>query len=230
MAAGDSYRLVINATYLNQLYQNTLALSMNAATEPAAADFLVVANDFKETFRGRQHINFAYTTWEATQLWGSTMVINRPLCTRSGGKSFAGVMTGSLAGADNTADCLPPQCAFVVTLLTGFAGRRKRGRWYTPCYSEASQAGGIWGTAFLSAEDGLLTTFMNKYKQGGTSPFATLGIWSERTASGCIPNPSGHGHTNVDTPSPETAMTTVTGYTMRATVFNQRRRTLGVGR
>jgi hypothetical protein len=230
MAAGDSYRLVCNATWSNQLYQNTLALNMNGATTPVASDFLVVANAFKEIWRSQQRSTVLWTTWEATQLWGAQMTINQAKCTRSGGLAFAGVFTGTNTGGDPSSEVLPPQCAFVTTILTGFAGRRKRGRWYTFGLTESLQADGLWTAAFINTMGTNLTSFFTSYKQGGSSTFATLGVWSERTATGCIPSPSGKGHVQVDTPSPQTAFTPATDFTRRSVVYTQRRRTLGVGR
>lgn len=230
MAAGDVYHLVAKALSQNSVYMNTLAVQTLAAADPDATARQLLADDFKTIWVARQNSLINWTTWELRQLWGDGMSIGPGSCKRSGGVVFGAPFSAPLQGAMGPADMLPPQCALVVTLSTGLIGRAKRGRWYAFGWGEGDQANGVWTSGHLANMTAALTTFFNKYKSGGTSPAYQLGVWSERIATGCVPNPNGPGHIQVDSPKPDQAFTPVTGYTLRATVYSQRRRTLGVGR
>jgi len=101
---------------------------------------------------------------------------------------------------------LPPQNSGVVTLRTGVAGRRNRGRSYLAPSGEGSQAGGVFISGYIDAVNAMFAELM---PLGGGLEFATwsLGVWSEVAAAGRI-------------------VTTVTPQPVMAT---QRRRRLGVG-
>jgi len=230
MPAGDVYRILTFGTSLSQQVMNTLAVQVIGAAEPVSGDYGLLASDWKTALQPWQHSSTLWTTWQARQLWGAGMSIDAPKCRRLGGKVFAGLISAPLQGAMGLNQPLPPQCSAVVTQVTGTIGRRKRGRIYVFGLGEQDQSGGLWDSAFVTNITGSLTTFFNKYKSGGTSPNFMLGVWSERTASGCVPNPNGKGHIQVDTPNPDVAFTPITSYSFRPTVFTQRRRTLGVGR
>ena len=230
MAAGDVYRLNLFGTSLSQQVMNTLTVQTLPATDPDTTAQLALANAWKNALQPWQHNTTFWTRWELKQLWGAGMSIDAPNCRRLGGNAYAGLFSAPLQGAMALNQPLPPQCSLVTTWQSGTIGRRKRGRAYVFGLGEQDQSGGLWDSAFLGNIGGSVNTFFNIYKSGGTSPAYQLGVWSERTASGCVPNPSGHGHLQVDTPHPDTAFTPVTNYQIRGTVYTQRRRTLGVGR
>ena len=229
MATGDSYRVTFFGTCAGQQVMSTLAVGIKTA-EPDDAIRLTFANDWKNVFQPYQHPTGVWASYQFTQLWGPSMTINAPKCTRDGGQAFAGVLSPPLAGALGLNQALPPQCAMVITMATGLVGRRRRGRSYMFGWGEQDQDNGTWNSTIMGQVSANLTTFFNKYKSGGTSTSFVLGVWSERLASGCVPGPGGKGHTQVDTPHPEQAFTPVTEYRLRPVVYTQRRRTIGVGR
>jgi hypothetical protein len=229
MAVDDIYRWAGTATMTNHTFMNTYAFRLKVATDPSEAAMATLAEDLKELIRPAQAPACSWYQWTLNQLWGNNMTILGSTCKRDGGKQFGGIFTGTLTGGQVTTETLPPQCAAVVTLQTGLIGRRKRGRVYFFGLCEPDQTGGIFSSTFMTPMTTRLNTFMNKYRQGGTSPDFTLGVWSERIASGCIPNPNGKGHIPQDSPHPEQAFQSVVGYTLRNIVYTQRRRTYGVG-
>jgi hypothetical protein len=230
VAIDDTYRFIGAQSMAGQVYQTSLAFRRLVETDVTPAELAALAESIKVLFRPQQHNTLSWTTWQCNQLWGSGMTKNEADCTRAGGRVFAGVFAAPVGGAVSSYDALPPQCALVTTLTTGIAGRQKRGRNYMTGLVEDYQAGGTWAGVFISTQQAAWTVFLAKYGASGTDPTWRWGVWSERVATGCIPNASGDGHTNVDTAHPELAFTPISGYICRPTVKNQRRRSLGVGR
>lgn len=230
MAVDDIYRLTTSATGQGSVYQNVLHLRVVNENPVTAAMFASVATAWQTVWTPTQPNTVTWTGWSAIQEWGSGMAIDAPNCNRTGGQQFADVMTGN--GSQTGQEMLPPQCSWVITWLTGFAGRRKRGRSYGFGLVESIQADGQWSSTAMSTMTTRLNTFIALYRYpNGTSPDFQLTVWSERTASGCVPaTPPARGHVQVDVPHPELASTPVTSYTSRPTVYSQRRRTRGVGR
>lgn len=127
----------------------------------------------------------------------------------------------SLWPAD-TRGTLASQCqtgtlAEVVTLYTGQAGRRKRGRLYLAGGATINLVAGSWA----ANQSALTRTFATELAETYcVVPYATswvLGVWSRVIAG---PDP----------PYTTDAFTPVQVLTVRTTVRNQRRRQLGVGR
>jgi hypothetical protein len=230
VAVDDAYKFIGSQSMAGQVYQSSFAFRRLIETDVTPAELAALAESIKVLFRPQQHSSLSWTTWQCNQLWGSGMSLDTPDCTRLNGRVFAGVFASPVTGAVTSYDALPPQCALVTTLTSGIAGRRKRGRNYMTGLVEDYQAGGTWAGVFISTQQAAFTVFLNKYGAAGTDPTWRWGIWSERVATGCVPNTSGDGHTQIDTPHPELAFTTVSGYICRTTVKNQRRRSLGVGR
>ena len=230
MAIGDVYRLTISGTGQGSLYQNTITVKTKNAADFTAPQFNTLATDFITIYKPDQNSNFSWTDWSAIQLWGSGMTLDTPKCTRLNGKTFAATLTGQ-AGTGGS-EGLPPQAAHVTTLITGFAGRRRRGRIFAPAQVEPNQTDGLWLSTYNTRLQTAWNVFSAKYfKDTGTSADFKLGVWSERTASGCVPaTPPNKGHVNIETPNPDGAFTDVTGFTIRPVVYSQRRRTRGVGR
>lgn len=229
-AAGDVYRLTLTSTGQNSIYQNTFALQTLTAPPPTAANFGTFVTDYLAVVRPQQVATLSYVQWDAVQLWGDGMTVVAGECRREGGLQF-GLPLTALPGLQ-AGDGLPPQSAMVLTLLTGNTGRRKRGRLYVPGQAESNQVDGTWSGTYMTSITTALNSFINIYKAiGGTSPVFSLGVWSERTASGCVPGPRPPGgHVQVDVPKPDEAYTPVNSALARPIVYSQRRRTRGVGR
>jgi hypothetical protein len=230
MAVDDVYRMTIMATFQSHQLMNTFAVRMKSSPDPVESDIVTMANALKEAFRPQQHGTITYTSWSFSQLYGGGVTVVQDQCRRTPGLQMAGLFGGSLSGGLASGDALPPQCSLVWTLLTGYAGRRRRGRSYVFGLPEGAQTNGLWTTTVNTTSKAALATILGLYGVSGTDPQFQLGVWSERTASGCVPNPSGKGLVNLETPRPELAFMRMTGYTVRDVVYTQRRRTLGVGR
>jgi len=230
VAAGDVYRINVQAVGQNSVYMNILAIQQIGAVELVQADFQAFADGFKEIWRGQQPDAITWRSWRAIQVFGANVDYNAEPCKRVGGFAFEGNLSGTLGGAQAGQDPLPPQSALVTTLGSGLIGRRHRGRIYAFGWSETQQTAGVWSAAIMSALNTTFTTWFNKYKDAGTDPKIKLGIWSDRTAFGCELVGSPPVHQQVDAPNPAQAFTPVTGFTMRNTVSTQRRRAVGVGR
>ena len=229
MAVDDVYRWAGTATLQNHTFMNTYAFRLKTTTDPTEAAMQTLSDDIKELTRPAQASAVSWYQWSFNQLWGNNMTILTATCKRDGGKQFGGIFSGTLTGTNPSTEILPPQCAMVLTLQSGLIGRRRRGRTYLFGFNEDTQSAGLFITAFVTGMRTRWDTFMTKYRQGGTSPDFTLGIWSERIASGCVPNPNGKGHIPQDPPHPEQAFFPCVGYTARNIVYTQRRRTYGVG-
>lgn len=230
MAVDDVYKLTVSAQSQNQLYQNTLYVRLKTEVSPIGGDFQTIVDAFKNLWQPAQHQSVTWTTWQAVQQAGSGITTIASECRRTGGLQFGGVLTAPLSGAQNAYEALPPQCAMVSTILTGFTGRRKRGRWYGFGLTENDQSGGLWSGTVTTGVATRLNSFFSTYGVGGSATGHTLGVWSERTATGCEHVPGGPKHNLVEQPHPELAFTPATVYALRSVVFTQRRRTLGVGR
>lgn len=230
MAIDDVYKVTLSATGQGSIYQNVFNLQCKLALDPTNADFALFASDWRAVFQPNVTNQITYTGWAANQQWGPNMTIDQNGCRRLNGKQFAAAILGQAGQASG--DMLPPQDAAVVTWLTGTAGRRKRGRTYQYGLLELYQADGLWTTTMVGNWTTALNTFLAKYHaNSGTSTAFRLGVWSERTASGCVPvTPPNKGHINVDNPHPELAFTGITALTLRDIVRVQRRRERGVGR
>lgn len=229
MPSGDVYRVVITAVSGLHMYQNVLCVRQDTEPDLTNTEFAAFATDYITAIKATQTTGIVYLNWAATQLWGDGMSIVASQCRREGGRQYGDAITGQ---AGTTAgDLLPPQSAAVITLGTGQTGKRKRGRIYLFGQVETNQADGQWTTAYLTGLQTAWNTFMNLYKHpSGTNVNFTLGVWSERTASGCVPAPPPQkGHLNIETPRPELAFTPVTTHIIRPVVYTQRRRTRGVG-
>jgi hypothetical protein len=230
LATGDVFKVVITSTGQGSVYQNTYHVAAKSESALTEAMFTTFVNDAIAVARPYQVSTLQYTEWEAIQQWGTGVSIVAGECTRTGGLAFGGALSG-LPGV-SISEGLPPQAALVVTWLTGNAGRRKRGRTYYGAQGENTQNDGLWLSTHVTDMTTKVAAFLAIYKDNtGTSPNFEFGIWSERTASGCVPaTPPNSGHIQVDTPHPEQAFTPVTSGVVRPTVYSQRRRTRGVGR
>lgn len=227
MAIGDVYRLSVVAQGQGSLYMNTYALHQDVASV-TQADFVGIANAIREIARPLQSNSVTYRSWRAVQVRGGDVAPVASECRRTGGVVFEAAYAGTNIGG-GLQDPLPPQAALVVTINTGKVGRRFRGRTYHFGWAEDQQTGGLWSSALLTALGTNLTNFQNLYSASGSDPTWTLGVWSERIATGCEPHPQTGKLTNIDPPNLAGAFSPMASLVARSTVLNQRRRTLGVG-
>jgi hypothetical protein len=107
--------------------------------------------------------------------------------------------------------------AEVVTVYTGTAGRRHRGRMYLAGAPTGTSAAGSWPAAQTTRTQTFVTALMNRYGPAATNIDFRLGVWSKVIAG---PDP----------PWPTDAFTRASSLTVRTAVRNQRRRQIGVGR
>lgn len=107
-------------------------------------------------------------------------------------------------GQNNAADMLPPQNAAVLSLKTGLAGKKYRGRSFIGPLSENDQIAGTWNSTLLAAMDNLGDALMSD--------------WPSLFTGSLVIYHKGDG-----------TSTPVNSYVSRPTVYTQRRRTIGRG-
>lgn len=229
MATNDCYRLTVSMSHLGSTYLNVIGMRQKTSSV-ALADFTSIANAVKEMMRPSQNNDLTWRSWRAVQVRGGSVVPNRDKCTREGGVVFEAAYTGTVIGGGTGSESLPPQSAMVITMNTGKVGRRFRGRIYVPGFNELSQSSGTFVSSVMTTMTTNTTTFNNLYSTFGTDPTWEVGVWSERIATGCTPDPVTHKLVNHDAPDLANAFSGMASLIPRPTVFTQRRRTLGVGR
>lgn len=229
MAVGDVYALTLNATYAGQRIQNTLYFRTKDPADPGDAQVQALASDIKDDWREMQVNTLTYNNWIIQQVRGGTVDYISKRCQRLGGFRFEGLFSGSAAGVQ-IPDGLPPQSAWVTTLYTGQAGRRKRGRCYLSGIPELWNSAGTISAAGMTEAVTRWGSIFAAYKVGGTSLLWEWGVWSQTTASGCTARTEPPwGLAPTETPNPAGAFTPITVVTPRATVYTQRKRTIGKG-
>lgn len=123
------------------------------------------------------------------------------------------------------ANIVPTQVAGVVTLLTGNAGRSRRGRIYIPGFANTYVgADGKWTAAYLSAVSGAMNALLAAFGPSGSNADFEWGIWSRKL-----------GETRGGVPEHVTAYNLNAGFqpiiavNVRDVPGTQRRRRIGVG-
>jgi hypothetical protein len=229
VAIDDVYQVSITARTPAGLAMNVYAFKRTSATEPTQSDFQTLSDELKELHRPHQASGVTYTTWRARQVRGTGVTWpTGSACNPVGGNLFEGSLSGTLAG-NNVAQALPWQCSLVVTHKTATIGRRHRGRTYVYGFCEDGQDSGTWVSAVQTNIGTNWGTFYTAHAVAAPTSGFQFGIWSYRTASGCVPGPGGSGHLRVESPSPSTAFSMAVTAVIRSTVYTQRRRVVGVG-
>jgi hypothetical protein len=229
MAIDDVYVLTLTQRVSAGTMQNSLAFIRTLAAEPTNANWQAVADAVKQIHRAPQSSSLTYVSWRARQVRGTDVTWpGGASCTPIGGRLFEGLITLDTIGS-GLGDMLPPQCAMVTTLKTGLIGRRFRGRYYAGAWGEDTQTAGTFAATPLNTVTANWTSFVGIY--GIPAPVAgfRLGVWSQRTASGCEPDPVTKRHTRVEPPNPAMAFAPIVETVTRPTVYTQRRRVSGVG-
>lgn len=119
-----------------------------------------------------------------------------------------------VAGSIGGIDTCPPQDAAVITWRTDGLGRAYRGRSYIPYIPESMQSLGTLAGAFTTALTAFADNVMAFYGPGGTYASFEFVVISRYLNKVKRVTPVG---------------TPVTSYTVRPTVFTQRRRQIGKG-
>jgi hypothetical protein len=115
-----------------------------------------------------------------------------------------GGVVGSIVG-----DMLPPQCAAIFKKITGFAGRKYRGRIFQPGFSESDQNRGTWGA--------------------GSNPFLLYGLYSTFLVTTIVDTDDSEYVWVVCNKAGTSPVTQITDVRFDSTVRTQRRRVQGVG-
>lgn len=229
MAVDDAYKLDLFQSFLGQRVMNSLAFSRKAETATTQAECAALALDWKNFLIQFQAASLTHVSWRMVQLSGAGVTYSAVDCTREGGEAFEGAYTGTLVGA-MAGEALPPQCARVTTLMTGLVGRRRRGRFYQAGIIEGITQDGVFGSGEMATHQALWDAQLAQYSPGGTDPTWSVGVWSQRIATGCEPSGAHpHNMTNVSTPNPTDAFRPVSVFRCRNIVYTQRKRTIGVG-
>lgn len=229
MAVDDVYQLTLRATYAGQTILNGLAFKVKTETDPTSVQALALANDWKDHLRPMQATILAYQSFVLQQVRGGSANYTSKVCQRSGGARFEGNLTGTLTGS-KSGDALPPQSAVVTTLRTSESGRTRRGRSYMAGLSETDQAYGTITSGIVTVFQTAWNVQLGKFGPTGTDALWQIGIWSMRLATGCVPRKEPpYGLTPKDSTSPGTAFQPVIEFIVKPIVYNQRRRTIGVG-
>lgn len=229
MAVDDVYTLSLYQTYAGQTCINTLAFRVLVSPDVTQAQLQALADDWKNHLKTFQCSGVTYTRWIAQQVRGGTVSYITDPCNRVGGFRNEGLFTGSVVG-DGTSEGLPPQSACVTTLKTALAGRTHRGRLYLTGVQEIVQNQGTIVAGNLGTYQTAWNTQLAQFGPTGTDPTFQLGIWSMRTATGCITRKDPpYGMVPQDSPNQGAAFEKVTEAVCRATVYSQRKRTIGVG-
>lgn len=229
MAIGDVFQLQLYSTYAGQTIMNSLAFRWLQALDPTTAQALTLANDWKVALKTFQSSGVAYSRFILQQVRGGDVSYTADPCNRVGGLRYEALLTGSLTG-DGTSEALPPQSAAVTTLKTAKAGRTHRGRLYLTGVQELVQNQGTMIAGNLAAYQTTWNNQLVKFGVTGTDPNWQLGIWSMRTATGCVLRKEPpYGLAPHDTPNPSQSFEGVIEAVCKPTVYSQRKRTIGVG-
>lgn len=231
MPTDDVWQLQMLQSFAGQVCMNTFAFRTKTGAAVDAAAALALANTWKDFLRGYQADTLTHTGWVLQQVRGGTASYTVRACLRDGGARLEGTYTGTNTGGQVGMEGLPPQVAEVISLGTGYSGRRRRGRSYKTGFCEAYQRDGTITSAHLGLERTAWDTHMAKYRVGGTDPLWETGVWSMTTATGCVVSKTPpFKPVPTVSPDPLAAYLGITTWSVRPTLYSQRRRTIGKGR
>lgn len=222
-----TYALAIRYGQPGVLAENVLHVHKFTAGDPVQADFLAIANAWKETIRSSMNVNVAFTDFIAEQVLGDGVTYDPTTCRQVGGTLFTGPLTAPLAGTV-AGDAMPPQAAVTVRVATGLRGRSYRTHVQVGGLSEGSQAAGVPTAGYVTGLQGQVDLFVAVYKQGGTSPNWRWCTFSRGIASGCYPDPDLRHHPlrHIRVGDPGLATADVTSATVGTVVSSMKSRAL----
>jgi hypothetical protein len=102
------------------------------------------------------------------------------------------VETYSLIFGSAAGDALPPHDAGILSLYSGYPGRRTHGRLYIPGVPEGQTAQGNLSTAWQTKLDDIGFTLLQHYGETGTFAYAWGGVYSRKNGAVRIPTPFPH--------------------------------------
>lgn len=188
-----TYSLAVRYAQLGQECENVLHFRKQTAGDPSGAQWLTIANAWKEVIRDSMSTTVLFVDWVATQVLGAGVTYSTTTCRQVGGTIQLGALTGTLAGAA-TGDALPPACAATLSLGTGVRGRSFRSHLQLGGFVEAQQVGGGWIAGFNSTIQPKVDTFRGVYGSGGSDADFDWCTFSRGIASGCFPDPNLRHH------------------------------------
>ena len=220
-----TYALAVRYTQLNAACENVLHFRKTTTGDPTDAQWLTLANAWKETIRPGQSDTVTYVDWVATQVLGDGVSFNTQNCRQIGGTLQSGLLTGTLGGSA-TGDALPPLVTTSVNVHTALRGRSYHTRLQISGFVETQITNGLWVVSFINGQQALLDTFRGVYGSGGTDPNFRWCTYSRGIASGCFPNPDLRHHPleHRQEGQPENAIANVTSanYTRTASTTRSR--------
>jgi hypothetical protein len=208
MAYNDIYRLVVHCRLHGQEIINKLHFVQDGVNPGNQSQ--VLADDFRTnmdtTIRARCHpdMKFEFVEVQCIVPFGDGPAVSNWPANTAG--------TGSAAFA-----AAPGMVAEVITIYTGQAGRRKRGRLYLAGMTSGNVVSGSLSAAQTTATTALATALMTRYGQPAGVNSWRMGVWS-RLIAGPAP------------PWTTDAFAPVSGLAVRTIARTQRRRQIGVGR
>lgn len=196
-AIGQVFRVSINATTPFGAHVNTFHVRQRVAS-PSGDIFA----DIRDTWVGAVQDQYLEMFGPTFQL--HSMRIGQVDDDIKGLPSNTYTLTGP-GQRTVTGEALPPMDSALMDLVTGFSGRRGKGRQFLGLLYETDQAGGVVGTAQRT----LITNYGNSLLAafGPSAGVGTLVIFTKITNT----------------------VTDVTGITAKTSVYTQRRRRAGVG-
>lgn len=220
-----TYQLAVRWKETGGTFQNGLHFNKVSAGDPSNAQWLVIANAWKEIMRVRQYNQATWVDYVATQVNGDGVVYDPATCKQVGGSIQSGALTGTLVGASAT-DGLPPLATMSVNIKTALRGRNRRTHVQLSGFVETDQTQGVWETGTKTAVQASIDAFLAVYGNGGTDVNFRWVVFSKGTASGCFPNPLDPKHRLVhrQAGSPDTATAEVVSATVRPSVTTTRSR------
>lgn len=168
--------------------QNTIHMSKITVGDPTNAQWLTIANAFKELWRGAQATTVTYVDWVATQVLGDGVSYSAINCRQVGGTVQTGLLTGTLTGSA-VDQALAPLDTLVVSYRSALRGRSRRSHLSIGGFVEAQQQDGLWTTTHVTNNQTNINGFITTYGNGGTDPDFRWVVFSRGIASGCYPNP-----------------------------------------
>lgn len=208
-------RYKLNGSFLGQSILTTLWFRSKETADPQDQQaFLDGLMNEIEIFLLTNYLNCCTSDYEATD--ASLEIL-------SGGLPYQTIRSYVGRFGLHAPQSLPPHDAQLLSLYTGFHGRRLHGRLYLPAIGEADQdAGRLSSTAF-----GRLDTFgallVSRFGSVGSSPFAWVCVFSRKNGVQRVPVPIPHLVYDVLAANP------VTRYVAHQVIATQRHRRIGIG-
>jgi hypothetical protein len=212
MAEDDVWHIATVGKYHGQEVVNTYHIRMKSgdATIETAVDSIIL--NFLEALDNHQSSALSWNVVRARQLVG-------------GDGAYELELPAPVVG-DLPQDTLPTQIALVVSLKTGFAGRRKRGRLYIPGNVEPHTENSLWHPDVVALFQTVFNTAVQALGKNGTSQWHEWGVYSRR--NGGVPIP-GTSPVQYGPPWSLEGFTAITSAVVKNVPATQRRRRIGVG-